>query len=377
MQYRQLSQWSEAQPMFPNNLSEAQLYRHAQQLLNDHEKMLADHVRNKAFYQALEKHVAADSVVLDIGAGFGVWAITAAKLGAKKVVAIDSNELLMGVIKKLAQDCGVADRVHPICGYSTQIDLPREFDIVVSETIGFDGFDEAIVAVMSDARARFLKPGGVLIPASLSLCCKAVRYIEKPLPQALPFAFEHFHALNRHAPIRLTTNEQCQLVLSGQIIEQLSLASSATKQLISADLYQATLPFDLTQLTATWNADDLPGELSELNGVLVWVESELAPGVLLSTLDTSSWTPLLYRFERAQKPSNVLCFNLSFTEDKIGWQVFRAGDNWQDTKQYSPGFAMKNLLQELGASGLDVSPIGLQLIGALSSNLELPRVQNF
>jgi SAM-dependent methyltransferase len=352
--------------MFPNNLTESQLYRHAQQLLNDHEKMLADHVRNKAFYEALEKHVGRDSVVLDIGAGFGVWAITAAKLGAKKVVAIDSDELLMGVIKKLAQDCGVGDRVHPICGYSTQIDLPREFDIVVSETIGFDGFDEAIVAVMSDARARFLKPGGVLIPASLSLGCKAVRYIEKPLPQALPFAFEHFDSLNRHAPIRLTTNDQRQLVFSGQIIEQLPLAGSASKPLITADLYQATVPFDLTQLAATWHADELPDALSEVNGVLVWVESELAPGVLLSTLDTSSWTPLLYRFERAQKPSTALRFNLSFADDKVAWQVNRAGNDWQETKQYAPEFAAKNLLQDLSHSGLEISPIGLQLISALN-----------
>jgi SAM-dependent methyltransferase len=351
--------------MLPNNLTESQLYCHAHQLLNDHEKMLADQVRNNAFYQALEKHVRADSVVLDIGAGFGVWAITAAKLGARKVVAIDSNELLMGVIKKLAQDCGVGDRVHPICGYSTEIDLPREFDIVVSETIGFDGFDESIVSVMRDARARFLKPGGVLIPASLSLWCKAVRYVEKPLPHALPFAFKHFEVLNRHAPIRVYANEQRQFVFPGHSIEQALLDRTAAKRLISADLYQGTVPFDLTQLSATWNAAEVPFALSEVNGVLVWVESELASGVLLSTLDTSSWTPTLYRFEGAQKPSSVLRFNLAFTDGTVCWQVDREGEKWQETKQYSPQVALKHLVQDLSTSGLDISAIGLQLIRAL------------
>ena len=126
------------------NISEAQVYNHVRQLLNDHEKMLADGARNKAFYQALAERVNSESVVLDIGAGFGIWAITAARLGAKKVVAVESNELLIGVIKKIARECGVGDRVQPVFGYSTQIALAREFDIVVSETIGFDGFDEAI-----------------------------------------------------------------------------------------------------------------------------------------------------------------------------------------------------------------------------------------
>jgi predicted RNA methylase len=150
--------------MLPGGLTEAQIYAHLQLLLNDHERMLADGPRNRAFYRALERRVRPDSVVLDVGAGTGLWAITAARLGAKRVVAVDSNELLLGLIKQLAIAAGVGDRVQPVYGYSTALALEKEFDIVVSETIGFDGFDEAIVPIMQDARTRFLKAGGALIP---------------------------------------------------------------------------------------------------------------------------------------------------------------------------------------------------------------------
>jgi 2-polyprenyl-3-methyl-5-hydroxy-6-metoxy-1,4-benzoquinol methylase len=336
--------------MLPADLTKERIYRHVHQLLNDHEKMLGDSVRNRAFYQALQAQVDTESVVLDIGAGFGVWAITAAKLGAKKVVAVDSNELLLGVIEQLAKECGVADRVQTICGYSTQIDLPREFDVVVSETIGFDGFDEAIVAVMSDARQRFLKPGGVLIPSTLSLWCAGVHWPEKPLPQALPFEFAHFASLNRHAPLRM--RDGLELALRTRPIE-----------LISANFYHAEAPFDLTQMRASWSLDDAPAaQVDPINGVLVWVQSELSSGVLLSTRGTSNWTPVLYRFEPGAKNMKSLTFTLAFAPETTRWSVCFDG---KQTRQYSPELAAKSVLSELRDCHASLSTIGLQLIDAL------------
>jgi SAM-dependent methyltransferase len=340
----------QTEPMLPANLTEAQIYRHVHQLLNDHEKMLGDSTRNRAFFQALQAHVTTDSVVLDIGAGFGVWAITAAKLGAKKVVALDSNELLMGVIKQLAKECGVEDRVEPICGYSTDVALAREFDIVVSETIGFDGFDEAIVTVMSDARRRFLKPGGVLIPGELSLWCAAGHWQEKPLPQALPFAFTHFNKLNRNAPLRLHDGIELALL-------------TPPKQLISANLYHAHEPFDLTQLRAEW---PLSAAANAANCVLVWVQSQLSDNVLLSTRETTSWTPLLYRFERSESAMESLAFTVAFAPETPRWQVTHAGVSGEQTRHYSPKLAAQSILRDLGDGELSVSALGMQLIDALA-----------
>src|SRR6202158_3507628 len=143
-----------------HNEVEGQLYNHTNQLLRTHETLLSDGNRNRSFYRALKKTVTKTSSVLDIGSGTGVWAVAAAKLGARRVVAIEAEPLLIGLIKQIARDNGVASKVEVVQGDSRQIQLGQEFDIVISETIGHLVFDEPIVPIMIDARKRFLKPGG-------------------------------------------------------------------------------------------------------------------------------------------------------------------------------------------------------------------------
>ncbi len=124
------------------NNAEARLYDHVNQLLAGHEKLLSDANRNRLFYRALKKTISDESSVLDIGSGTGVWAIAAAALGARRVVAIEQDQLLIGLIRTLARDNGVASRVEVIQGDSRQVQLNREFDVVISETMGSLVFDE-------------------------------------------------------------------------------------------------------------------------------------------------------------------------------------------------------------------------------------------
>src|SRR3978361_894621 len=160
------------------------------ELLRIHESLLCDAPRNRAFHRALKAKVKGDSTVLDIGAGSGLWAISAAKLGAKKVVAIEMQPLLAGLIRTLARDHGVGDRVEVLEGDSRQIQLAREFDVVISETIGHVIFDEQVVEIMIDARERFLKPGGALIPDTVTLMV-AGAHLRQPvrLPAGMPGKF--------------------------------------------------------------------------------------------------------------------------------------------------------------------------------------------
>ena len=59
-----------------------------------HYAMMNDHPRNEFYEAALRRHVTADSVVLEIGAGSGLLSIIAASLGARQVVAIEANRHL-------------------------------------------------------------------------------------------------------------------------------------------------------------------------------------------------------------------------------------------------------------------------------------------
>jgi precorrin-6B methylase 2 len=339
--------------MLPANLNESEIYDHVRQLLLDHEKMLADAARNRAFYEALRRRVGPGSVVLDIGAGPGVWAIAAARLGAKRVVAIDSNELLLGVIKRLARECGVGDRVRPVFGYSTQAQLDKEFDVVVSETIGWDGFDENIVGIMADARRRFLKPGGALIPETVSLRAAAAHFkgYGDAQPDGLPFDFPYFTALKYHSPARLARKSDLRLL-------------TKPRRLLEANLYEAE-PSNLPgNLNANW---ELAGD-EAVNCVAVWVESRLARGVKFSTRRTTSWMPVVYRVAPPSRRAAKLEFNLSFAASHVSWAAAFSGDGWRESRRYSPAEATKQILLDLDDCGETVSETGQTLIAELTKD---------
>ena len=72
---------------------------------------------------------------------------------------------LLSLSKKIAAQSGIGN-----CRFehkhSTEVRNPPKADIVVCETLGNFALEENIIEIMNDAR-RFLKPGGVMIPAAL------------------------------------------------------------------------------------------------------------------------------------------------------------------------------------------------------------------
>ena len=63
-----------------------------------HVPMLNDQMRNDAYYRALAKVITPDSVVVDVGAGSGLLSCMAAKLGARKVFAVERRGDLCNVV---------------------------------------------------------------------------------------------------------------------------------------------------------------------------------------------------------------------------------------------------------------------------------------
>ncbi len=133
-----------------------------------HIRMLNDRARTASFQRAIRETVTSDDVVVDVGTGTGVLAITAAQAGARHVYAIEGSS--MG---QLAQRNFVvnrlADRITLIEGRSIHVDLPEKADVLVSEIIGNDPLDESILETTADAVERLLKPGARLIPADLRI----------------------------------------------------------------------------------------------------------------------------------------------------------------------------------------------------------------
>lgn len=139
-------------------------------LLANHRVLLNDTVRMAAYEKAIRAAVRPGMTVADIGAGLGVLAQMAVKAGAQKVYAIEFDADTIALAREqFAADQKTATAVVWMQGLSGQLRLPEKVDVIVSETLGSLALDENTLPTLIDARRRFLKPGGVMIPQRLTL----------------------------------------------------------------------------------------------------------------------------------------------------------------------------------------------------------------
>ncbi|BDH62277.1 ribosomal protein L11 methyltransferase [Lysinibacillus sp. PLM2] len=110
--------------------------------------------------QALEKVVKANDVVIDVGTGSGVLSIGAALLGARKVHALDLDEVAVKAARENVELNRVHDRVEVFHG--NLLDTVSEpADIVVGNLLA-----EIILSFTDDAFS-IVKPGGKYITSGI------------------------------------------------------------------------------------------------------------------------------------------------------------------------------------------------------------------
>ena len=133
-----------------------------------HVNMLNDRTRTSAYLASISKAVRPGDVVLDIGTGTGVFAIAAARAGARQVYAIEAGRIAKAA-RTLFRVNGVADRVTLIRGWSTCITLPERADVLIAELIGDDPLAEQVIGITRDAVMRLLKPDARLVPSDIKI----------------------------------------------------------------------------------------------------------------------------------------------------------------------------------------------------------------
>lgn len=137
-----------------------------------HDHMLADSIRVDTYHAAIEKHVRAGDVVVDLGTGSGVLALFASRAGASKVHAIEHGPMA-DAAEAVAADNDVTNiELHRM--HSSEFTLPEKVDVIVHEQIGEALFDERVVENVGELRDRVLKPGGLILPARLALYVEPV-----------------------------------------------------------------------------------------------------------------------------------------------------------------------------------------------------------
>ena len=125
--------------------------------------MIRDRVRTGAYCQALALAVRPGDVVVDLGAGAGIFTLHACRLGARLVHAIEPNDAIQ-VAREVVHANGFSQQVTFHCAMSFQVELPEPCDVLVTDPRGVLPLYEQAIPTIIDARQRLLKPGGVLIP---------------------------------------------------------------------------------------------------------------------------------------------------------------------------------------------------------------------
>jgi type I protein arginine methyltransferase len=125
--------------------------------------MVADKGRTSSYDRALRANIRPGAVVLDIGAGPGIMTFLACRAGAAKVYAVEPDDVIQ-LAQQIAADNGFSSRIEFIQAMTTEIDLPEKVDGIVADIRGRSPlFAKSIVSII-DARDRFLKPEGWIIP---------------------------------------------------------------------------------------------------------------------------------------------------------------------------------------------------------------------
>lgn len=125
-------------------------------------QMIADKARTGAYIDALRALVRPGSVVMDIGTGPGIMAVLACQLGAKRVYAIEPGEVIQ-LAREIAKANHVAGKIEFFEDISTNVTIPERADIIVSDLRGVVPFYTQHIPSITDARRRFLAPGGILV----------------------------------------------------------------------------------------------------------------------------------------------------------------------------------------------------------------------
>lgn len=234
-----------------------------------HRTLVADTVRNAAFAEALAAVIEPGvTTVADIGAGSGLLGLIASKLGAKEVFLYETAAVA-GVAQQVLK-ANRARNCHLFPCHSTEMQDPPRVDVVVSETLGNYALEEDIIDTINDARERFLKPGGSIIPSRIT------QYVA---PVVVPRLHEELTAWDRigHG---LDFAFARTMSLNNAYVRTLEPSELMRPEGIAWDVVDLTRPArGVRKGEASWK----PKAAATVYGFAVWWEAELVAGIKLST----------------------------------------------------------------------------------------------
>lgn len=146
--------------------------------LSTHEQLINDYETMNAFKGWIEdnKHLIKDKVVLDVGCGIGIFSLIAAEAGAARVISFEWSNIAR-YTKKIVKDNNLDHIITIIKGHIDSVKLPdgiEKVDVIISMWLGYSLFQGGRLKTVIQARDKWLKREGVIIPDCAQLYIAAI-----------------------------------------------------------------------------------------------------------------------------------------------------------------------------------------------------------
>ena len=308
--------------------------------------MIQDRVRVDSYARALRQNIGPDSVVLDIGAGPGIFSFLACQCGAKRVYALEPDDSIE-LARRIAAANGLSSRIEFIQDLSTRITLPEKVDVIVSDISGVLPFFQKHIPTIADARARFLRASGRLIPASVTLWAAIVQVAELYERHVGPWN-RGYYDLDLTPGRQLVTNSWRKAVISPD-------------QLVTRSQQWAALDYSSVEATdvskeLTWTVE----RDGTAHGIAAWVDTVLCDAVTFSsapgqqeTIYGHAFFPWTAPVELATGDSVTVRLQADLIGEDYVWQ-------WNTTVHSGSGPTVKAAFRQSTFSGLPLSPARLR-----------------
>jgi protein arginine N-methyltransferase 1 len=315
-------------------------------------EMIADQVRMAAFSRALHRVVTADSVVVDIGSGTGIFALLACKFGARRVYAIEPADAIQ-TGRLLAATNGYTDRIVFHQEISTRVELPEKADVIVSDLRGVLPLFEQHIPSIVDARRRFLATGGHIIPWRDRLWATLITAEDTYAGYDKPWG-ANSHDLDLAPARRIVFNNwRKERITADQLIAQPECLATLDYTAIESSDLRAKADFKIPAAGIA-------------HGLCIWFETELVDGVGFSNAPGASeliygqaFFPLLEPLQLERGDEVVVNLRADLTGDDYVW-------SWE-THQYSRSYR-SSPKAELRQSTFFGVPLSLQQLHKRSAD---------
>lgn len=237
--------------------------------LEDYANMLRDRVRTKAYCDAIDRLVGPESVVLDLGAGTGAFALYAARRGARRIYAVELSPLL-DYGRREAERLGLADRIVFHQGRAEDFEVEEKADVLISDLRGALPFLGDAFATLADTRKRLLRPDATVLPTRDRLFVAPVEdagwyqsqvvnpWLDNPLGIDMPILARAETCTPRRPPAR-----GLAVALPGQCFGEIDYVAGPA------------LP---APAALEWVSE----EGCTVHALLLWFEAELLAGIVIS-----------------------------------------------------------------------------------------------